>query len=258
MSKALPRIYLVRHGETAWSITGQHTGRRDIPLTAHGEEEAARLRKRLEGIEPLQVLSSPSQRARRTCELAGWSEKMHIDADLSEWDYGDYDGRTTPDIKKERPDWSLFRDGCPNGETAEEVGRRADRVIACIRALNGDVLLFGHSHTFRILAARARRRLLHTRARIGFGSIVRAHCSRAGDRPLERRWARVATRRGGRIVGADVIRAFSEKRIIRNRVARAFSLERCYSKRKRARARAKKTTPNSMTTPIFGSVAIRG
>jgi broad specificity phosphatase PhoE len=154
MSKALPRIYLVRHGETAWSITGQHTGRRDIPLTAHGEEEAARLRKRLEGIEPLQVLSSPSQRARRTCELAGWSEKMHIDADLSEWDYGDYDGRTTPDIKKERPDWSLFRDGCPNGETAEEVGRRADRVIACIRALNGDVLLFGHSHTFRILAAR--------------------------------------------------------------------------------------------------------
>ena len=154
MGKTLPSIYLVRHGETEWSKTGQHTGRTDIPLTAHGEEEAKRLRKRLEGIRPIQVLSSPSQRARRTCELAGWSETMQIDPDLCEWDYGDYDGRTTPDIQKERPGWSLFRDGSPHGETVEAVGKRADRVIARIRALEGDVLLFGHSHMFRILAAR--------------------------------------------------------------------------------------------------------
>jgi broad specificity phosphatase PhoE len=154
MSKALPKIYLVRHGETAWSITGRHTGRTDIPLTAHGEDNAARLQQRLKGFEPLQVISSPLQRARRTCELAGFGEKMQIDPDLSEWDYGDYEGRTTAEIRQERPDWSLFREGCPNGETAEEVGLRADRLIARLRALNGDALLFGHSHIFRILAAR--------------------------------------------------------------------------------------------------------
>jgi broad specificity phosphatase PhoE len=154
MNKALPNIYLVRHGETEWSLSGQHTGRVDIPLTSHGEDEAAHLRKRLEEIKPVLVLSSPSQRARRTCELAGWSANMQVDADLTEWDYGDYEGRTTPEIKKERPDWSLFRDGCPHGETAEDVGLRADRVIARVRSLNEDVLLFGHSHTFRIFAAR--------------------------------------------------------------------------------------------------------
>jgi broad specificity phosphatase PhoE len=154
MSKALPNVYLVRHGETEWSLSGQHTGRTDIPLTAHGEEEAVRLRRRLEVIKPVLVLSSPAQRARRTCELAEWGDPMQIDDDLSEWDYGDYDGRTTAEIRKERPGWSLFRDGCPNGETVEEVGRRADRIIARVRALDGDVLLFGHSHTFRILAAR--------------------------------------------------------------------------------------------------------
>lgn len=154
MSKALPSIYLVRHGETEWSLTGRHTGSTDIPLTAHGEDQATHLRRRLEEIKPVQVLSSPLQRARQTGALAGWGEKMQIDADLSEWDYGDYDGRTTPEIKQERPDWSLFRDGCPHGETLEEVGLRADRLIARVRALNGDVLLFGHSHMFRILAAR--------------------------------------------------------------------------------------------------------
>jgi len=154
MTKALPSIYLVRHGETEWSLSGQHTGRIDIPLTAHGEEEAAGLRKRLENIKPALVLSSPSQRARRTCELAGWGEPMQMDTDLSEWDYGDYEGRTTPEIKKERLDWSLFRDGCPNGETADEVGLRADRVIARVRSLKADVVLFGHSHMFRVFAAR--------------------------------------------------------------------------------------------------------
>lgn len=154
MSKSLPNIYLVRHGETEWSLSGRHTGRTDIPLTPHGEEEAARLRERLQDLKPVQVLSSPLQRARRTCELAGWGDKMQIDADLAEWDYGAYDGRTTPEIKQERPDWSLFRDACPQGETLEEVGLRADRLIARVRALDGDVLLFGHGHMFRIIAAR--------------------------------------------------------------------------------------------------------
>ncbi len=154
MSKTFPKIYLVRHGETEWSLDGRHTGSTDIPLTANGEDQAARLRKRLEAIQPVLVLSSPAQRARRTCELAGWGNSMQIDANLSEWDYGDYDGRTTPDIHKERPDWSLFRDGCPNGEPVEEVSLRSDRIIARVRALEADVLLFGHSHMFRILAAR--------------------------------------------------------------------------------------------------------
>ena len=154
MSKALPSIYVVRHGETAWSLSGQHTGKTDILLTAHGEDQAAGLKARLAEIKSVQVISSPLQRARRTCEIAGWSENMQIDGDLSEWDYGDYDGRTTPEIKQERPDWSLFRDGCPNGETLEQVSLRADRLISRVRALNSDVLLFGHGHMFRVIAAR--------------------------------------------------------------------------------------------------------
>lgn len=154
MSEALPKIYLVRHGETAWSLSHQHTGRTDIPLTAHGEEEAKGLRNRLEKIDPVLVLSSPSQRARRTGELAGWGERIEIDTDLYEWDYGDYEGRKTADIQRERPNWTLFRDGCPNGESTEEVGSRADHLIARIRAAKGNVLLFGHGHMLRVLAAR--------------------------------------------------------------------------------------------------------
>lgn len=154
MKQTFPKIYLVRHGETEWSLTGQHTGRTDLPLTAHGEQSAARLRQRLEGIQPILVLSSPAQRARRTGELAGFGADMQLDADLAEWDYGDYEGITTAEVRKQRPDWSLFRDGCPNGETAEDVGKRTDRIITRLRALNGDALLFGHNHTFRILAAR--------------------------------------------------------------------------------------------------------
>ncbi len=154
MNSTLPRITLVRHGETAWSASGQHTGRTDIPLAARGEENAAQLRSRLQGLQPSQVWSSPLQRARRTCELSGYGDAMEIEPDLSEWDYGDYDGRTTADIRKERPGWSLFRDGCPNGETVLDVGERADRLIARMRSLNEDVLLFGHGHMHRVLAAR--------------------------------------------------------------------------------------------------------
>ena len=154
MKKALPRITLVRHGETEWSVTGQHTGRADIPLTARGEENATRLRKRLEAVQPARILCSPLQRALKTCELAGFGSGVKTDADLTEWGYGDYEGRTTADIRRERPGWSLFRDGCPNGETLEQVGERADRLVARVRALDGDAILFGHGHMLRILAGR--------------------------------------------------------------------------------------------------------
>jgi broad specificity phosphatase PhoE len=154
MSKALPKIYLARHGETAWSLSGQHTGVTDIPLTEHGERNARSLGERLRGMAFVQVLTSPLQRARRTCELAGFGAQAEVDADLVEWNYGDYEGKRTADIRKERPDWFLFRDGCPGGETPEVVAARADRIVARLRALNGDVLIFSHGHFLRVLAAR--------------------------------------------------------------------------------------------------------
>lgn len=154
MSESLPNIYLVRHGETQGTATGQHTSRTDLPLTETGEKHAAQLRARLQGVRPLLVLASPLLRARRTCELAGFGDQMEIADDLTEWGYGVYEGRATADIRKERPDWSLFRDGCPEGETAEQVGARADRIIARLHAVNGDAILFGHSHMFRVLTAR--------------------------------------------------------------------------------------------------------
>ncbi len=154
MSESLPKVYLVRHGETAWSATGRHTGTTDIPLTEKGEANAVKLRSRMAAIHPVKVLCSPLQRARRTCVLAGFGDLAEIDADLIEWDYGDYEGRTTVEIRRERPGWSLFRDGCPHGETVEQVGMRADRIIARLRALDGEAALFGHGHMLRILAAR--------------------------------------------------------------------------------------------------------
>jgi probable phosphoglycerate mutase len=154
MSNPLPIIYLARHGETAWTISGQHTGRTDIPLTERGERNAMRLGERLKGLTFAKVLTSPLQRARRTCELAGFSPRAEVDADLVEWDYGAYEGRTSADIRKERPDWSLFRDGCPGGETLAQVGARADRVISRLGAVGGDVLVFSSGHFLRVLAAR--------------------------------------------------------------------------------------------------------
>ena len=150
----LQRIYLVRHGETEWSLTGQHTGRTDIPLTPRGEEAARELGQRLRGIQFARVLASPRQRARRTCELTGLGPAAEIEPDLMEWDYGDYEGRRSADILKGRPDWNLFRDGCPQGETPAQVSGRADRLIARLRALEGDVALFSHGHFGRVLAAR--------------------------------------------------------------------------------------------------------
>jgi broad specificity phosphatase PhoE len=147
-------IYLVRHGETAWSITGQHTGRTDIELTPHGEEEARALLPRLGDYTFDHVFSSPLQRAHRTCELAGFGGVATLDADLLEWDYGHYEGRTLMDIHQERPEWELFRDGCPGGESVEQISERADRVVSHLLALKGKVLLFSSGHILRVLAAR--------------------------------------------------------------------------------------------------------
>lgn len=154
MSDPLPLFYLARHGETAWTLSGQHTGRTDLPLTAHGEDQARALGRRLRGPAFAKVLTSPSQRAVRTCALAGFGAAGEIDPDLAEWDYGAYEGRRTPEILAERPGWQLFRDGAPGGETPAEIGARADRAIARIRAVEGDVLVFSSAHISRVLAAR--------------------------------------------------------------------------------------------------------
>ncbi|HTT81413.1 MAG TPA: histidine phosphatase family protein [Stellaceae bacterium] len=151
---ALPLIYVARHGETEWSLSGQHTGVSDIPLTAGGEDAARKLGSRLGAMRFAQVFTSPLLRARRTCELAGFGDKAGVLHDAMEWNYGRYEGVRTVDIHKERPDWDLFRDGCPEGETAAMVGARADRVIAAMRRVEGDVLLFSSSHFLRVLAAR--------------------------------------------------------------------------------------------------------
>ncbi len=154
MSDTLPIVYLARHGETAWSLTGQHTGLTDLPLTERGERNARRLGERLAGLTFAKVFSSPLERALRTCELAGFGGVAVVDPDLVEWDYGEYEGITTAEIRKKRPDWQLFRDGCPGGETPQQVGARADRVITRIRAVDGDVLVFSSGHFIRVLAAR--------------------------------------------------------------------------------------------------------
>jgi broad specificity phosphatase PhoE len=149
-----PIIYLARHGETEWSLSGQHTGRTDLPLTERGERNARSLGERLKGLSFAKVFTSPLQRARRTCELAGFGAASEIFPDLMEWDYGEYEGVRTHDIHKQRPDWQLFRDGCPGGEMPDQVGARADRVISRVRTVDGNVLLFSSSHFLRVLAAR--------------------------------------------------------------------------------------------------------
>jgi broad specificity phosphatase PhoE len=152
--KVLPFACLIRHGETEWTITGQHTGRTDIPLTSRGEEEARTIGTRLRGMRFSDVFTSPLQRARRTCELAGFGADAATDADLIEWDYGEYEGRRTSDIRAENPTWDLFDDGCPKGESVEDIAARADRVIARVRRRTGNVLLFAHRDILRVLAAR--------------------------------------------------------------------------------------------------------
>jgi probable phosphoglycerate mutase len=154
MSDVLPVVYLARHGETAWSLSGQHTGLTDLPLTERGERTARRLGERLRELTFARVFTSPLKRAARTCELAGFGAVAEVDRDLVEWDYGQYEGRRTAEILAERPDWQLFRDGCPGGETPQQVSARADRVVSRVRALDTNVLLFSSGHFIRVLAAR--------------------------------------------------------------------------------------------------------
>ena len=150
----LSRVYLVRHGETAWSLSRQHTGRTDIPLTERGENDARALKTRLQGVPFVLVITSPLIRARRTAELAGFADRLQIEPDLMEWHYGEYEGRRTSEIRQERPRWDLFEDGCPGGESVAEVGERADRVIARLRAATGDSLVFAHRDILRVIGVR--------------------------------------------------------------------------------------------------------
>jgi probable phosphoglycerate mutase len=150
----LPRAYLVRHGETAWSLAGQHTGRTDLPLTPQGEASVRRLGECLSGIAFERVFTSPLARARRTCELAGFGSSALVDSDLLEWDYGAYEGKTRAEIRSEHPGWEIFRDGCPGGEALAQVVVRADRVITRLRAIGRDTLVFSSGHILRVLAVR--------------------------------------------------------------------------------------------------------
>ena len=154
LGQSLPVVYLARHGETAWCISGQHTGRTDLPLTERGERNAQRLGQRLAGLKFAKVFTSPLQRAARTCELAGFGPEAEVDNDLVEWDYGVYEGLRTMEIHVKHPGWQLFRDGCPGGESPAQVGARADRVVSRARAIDGPVLIFSSAHFLRVLAAR--------------------------------------------------------------------------------------------------------
>ena len=147
-------VVLIRHGETEWSVSGQHTGTTDIPLTERGREEAKLLEPLLAGADFTMVLSSPLQRARQTCELAGLGERVEIEPDLIEWNYGEYEGLTPKQIHRIAPGWMLFTDGCPSGESPDQVGARVDRLICKVRQAAGRVALFAHGHVFRVFAAR--------------------------------------------------------------------------------------------------------
>jgi broad specificity phosphatase PhoE len=150
----MSEIVVVRHGETEWSASGRHTGRTDVPLTERGRQRARQLRGVLAGGDYALVLCSPLRRARETCDLAGFGDVAVVDDDLHEWDYGEYEGLTTPQIQERRPDWSLWRDGCPGGESPAQVGERADRVLSTLRDAKGDCLVFAHGHIIRVIAAR--------------------------------------------------------------------------------------------------------
>jgi len=149
-----PQIYLIRHGRTAWTVTGQHTGATDIPLTDEGEAQARSLATHLDGLSFAHVFSSPRRRAQRTCELAGLGARMQVEPDLAEWDYGDYEGLTSRQIDERRPGWDVFEDGPPGGETPAEIAARADHLIARLDGMSGRIALFSHGHFSRVFAAR--------------------------------------------------------------------------------------------------------
>jgi probable phosphoglycerate mutase len=191
MSEELPIIYLARHGETAWSLTGQHTGLTDLPLTERGERNAHQLGERLRGLTFARVYTSPLQRAARTCALAGFGAVAEVDPDLVEWDYGQYEGLRTAEIQVKHPGWLLFRDGCPGGELPAQASARADRVVSRLRAVPGDVLLFSSGHFIRVLVTRwielevtanARRLMLST------ASLSAVGYENERSRPVIRLW----------------------------------------------------------------------
>jgi broad specificity phosphatase PhoE len=163
-------IFLVRHGETEWSANGRHTSRTDLPLTAAGRERAASLAGRLSAHSFSLVLCSPLRRARETCSLAGLGSAAVLCDDLHEWDYGDYEGLTTPQIHERDPDWSLWRDGCPSGESPAEVGERADRVLSLLRSAGGDAIAFAHGHVLRVVGARWIRMEVAAGGRLALGA----------------------------------------------------------------------------------------
>ena len=154
MPSTLPKLYLARHGDTAWTDSHRHTGRTDLPLNECGEAHARQLGDRLRGFAFVRVFTSPLQRASKTCELAGFGSIAEIDPDLIEWDYGSLEGTVTSDVLKEHPGWELFHDGCPRGESPQDVASRADRFIARVRGMSGDVLAFSSGHIIRMIAAR--------------------------------------------------------------------------------------------------------
>ena len=191
INQMFPIVYLARHGETAWTLSGQYTGLTDLPLTERGERNARRLEERLRGLSFTKVFTSPLQRARRTCELAGFGAVAEIDPDLVEWNYGDYEGQHTGEILAKRPGWELFRDGCPRGESPAQAAARADRVVSRIRGVPGNVLIFSSGHFIRVLATRwiglevtaiARRFLLST------ASLSAVGYDKELSRPVIRLW----------------------------------------------------------------------
>jgi broad specificity phosphatase PhoE len=186
----LPRVFVVRHGETEWSKSGRHTGRRDLPLTPDGEAMAAKVGVRLRGERFAAVFTSPLQRASRTCELAGFGAVAEKVPDLMEWDYGEYDGLLIAEIRAKRPDWLVLRDGCPGGESPDRVAARADRVIARLRSIPGDTLCFAHGHLIRVLTMRWVRLPLETggRFKISAGSVSILSYEHTLDEPAIALW----------------------------------------------------------------------
>ena len=182
------RIVLVRHGETEWSVSGQHTGNTDIPLTDAGRRQAEALGARLAAWDFARVLSSPLRRALETCRLAGFGEAAEVTDDLREWDYGDYEGRRTLDIRKERPGWDLWLHGVPGGETVDDVGRRADRVLDAARATDGDVALFAHGHVLRVAGARWMGLPAVNGGRLGLSTATISVLGWERERPVILRW----------------------------------------------------------------------
>jgi broad specificity phosphatase PhoE len=191
MSNEFPTIYMVRHGETEWSLLGKHTGLTDVPLTERGEHDANRLGERLRGMKFAGIFTSPLQRASRTCELAGFSAMAQPDSDLVEWNYGNYEGLRTAEIRAVRPQWDLFKDGCPEGETPAQVSARADRIVRRLQAIPGDALLFSSGHIIRVLAARWLRlepQMISTYLMLSTGSLSALGYENEISRPVIRLW----------------------------------------------------------------------